>query len=100
MRRWKCRKCWYIYDPRVGDPDGGIAPGTPYEQIPEDWRCPVCGATKSEFHVLPLLPPPAAPENKAIVPTPLSQSPLATRAGSPMWTVGSLKGWRLGHDKE
>jgi rubredoxin len=41
--------CGYIYDPAVGDPDNGVAPGTSFEAIPGDWTCPVCGAAKSEF---------------------------------------------------
>lgn len=41
--------CRYIYDPKVGDPDGGIAPGTAFEDIPDDWTCPVCGASKDMF---------------------------------------------------
>ena len=49
MEQWKCVVCGYIYDPEVGDPDGGIAPGTPFEQIPDSWTCPVCGATKDMF---------------------------------------------------
>lgn len=49
MTKWKCTICGYIYDPEIGDPDGGIAPGTPFEQIPEDWVCPVCGASKDVF---------------------------------------------------
>jgi len=47
--KYKCTVCGYIYDPELGDPDGGIAPGTPFEAIPDDWVCPVCGAAKSEF---------------------------------------------------
>jgi len=39
----------YVYDPEEGDPDGGIAPGTPFSELPEDWTCPVCGMEKSEF---------------------------------------------------
>ena len=39
----------YVYDPEVGDPDGGIAPGTKFEDIPDDWVCPLCGATKDMF---------------------------------------------------
>jgi flavin reductase (DIM6/NTAB) family NADH-FMN oxidoreductase RutF/rubredoxin len=49
MAKYKCTVCGYIYDPELGDPDGGIKPGTPFEEIPEDWVCPVCGAAKSEF---------------------------------------------------
>ncbi len=47
--KWLCRQCSMIYDPAVGDPDSGIAPGTPFEAIPDDWVCPICGARKSLF---------------------------------------------------
>lgn len=46
---YKCIVCGYIYDPTEGDPDGGIPPGTPFDEIPESWSCPVCGVSKSEF---------------------------------------------------
>jgi len=49
MVKYKCTVCGYIYDPELGDPDGGIKPGTPFEEIPDDWVCPICGAAKSEF---------------------------------------------------
>ena len=49
MAKYKCTVCEYVYDPELGDPDGGIKPGTPFEEIPDDWVCPVCGASKSEF---------------------------------------------------
>lgn len=49
MDKYECTVCGYIYDPGVGDPDGGIEPGTPFEKIPDDWVCPVCGAAKSDF---------------------------------------------------
>ena len=42
----------YVYDPEVGDPDGGIAPGTPFEDIPDDWVCPICGLGKDVFEEL------------------------------------------------
>lgn len=48
MEKYEC-PCSYVYDEAVGDPDGGIAPGTKWEDIPEDWVCPVCGLAKSEF---------------------------------------------------
>ena len=41
--------CGWVYDPEMGDRDGGIKPGTPFEDIPDDWVCPVCGAAKSDF---------------------------------------------------
>ena len=49
MDKFLCTICGYTYDPEEGDPDGGIAPGTAFEDIPEDWCCPVCGVTKAEF---------------------------------------------------
>jgi len=48
-QKYRCTVCNYIYDPVLGDPDGGIAPGTSFEAIPDNWRCPVCGADKSQF---------------------------------------------------
>ncbi|MFM7426497.1 MAG: rubrerythrin family protein [Elainella sp.] len=48
-QKWMCLQCAMIYDPVTGDPDSGIAPGTPFEAIPEDWSCPICGATKKSF---------------------------------------------------
>ena len=47
--KYKCSVCGYIYDPELGDPDGDIEPGTLFEEIPADWMCPICGATKDEF---------------------------------------------------
>jgi len=47
--KWICKLCSMIYDPTAGDPDSGIAPGTAFEAIPADWRCPICGARKASF---------------------------------------------------
>jgi len=52
MDKYQCSVCGYIYDPAKGDPDGGIKPGTRFEDIPDDWTCPVCGAEKSQFKKL------------------------------------------------
>lgn len=49
MRKYRCTVCGYIYDPAAGDPDGGIKPGTAFEDIPDDWACPVCGVSKDQF---------------------------------------------------
>lgn len=49
--RYVCSVCGYVYDPEKGDPDGGIAPGTSFEDIPDSWTCPVCGAEKSKFEI-------------------------------------------------
>jgi rubredoxin len=48
-RQWICEACGYVYDPAEGDVDGGIPPGTAFEEIPDDWFCPVCGAGKRDF---------------------------------------------------
>lgn len=49
MKKYQCSVCGYIYDPEKGDPENGIKPGTPFEELPDTWTCPVCGAEKSEF---------------------------------------------------
>ena len=49
MAKYRCTVCGYVYDPELGDPDGGIKPGTPFEDIPDTWVCPVCGASKDQF---------------------------------------------------
>ncbi|MBN1367506.1 MAG: rubredoxin [Dehalococcoidales bacterium] len=49
MDKYECKVCGYIYDPALGDPDGGIKPGTAFTDLPETWVCPVCGAGKEEF---------------------------------------------------
>lgn len=49
---WICELCGYVYDPAEGDADGGVAPGSRFESIPEDWYCPVCGARKDDFSPL------------------------------------------------
>lgn len=52
MEKWECQVCGYIYDPAVGDPENGIASGTKFEDIPNDWVCPQCGAAKDQFKLL------------------------------------------------
>lgn len=52
MKKYVCNACGYIYDPVAGDPDSGIAPGTPFESIPDSWVCPMCGVGKDEFAVV------------------------------------------------
>ncbi|HLO26999.1 MAG TPA: rubredoxin [Geobacteraceae bacterium] len=49
MASWQCVICLYVYDPAVGDPEHGIEPGTAFEDIPDDWVCPLCGAGKDSF---------------------------------------------------
>ena len=52
MKKYVCTLCRWEYDPAAGDPDSGIAPGTAFEDIPEDWVCPVCGASKADFEAV------------------------------------------------
>jgi flavin reductase (DIM6/NTAB) family NADH-FMN oxidoreductase RutF/rubredoxin len=47
--KYRCRVCDYIYDPEKGDPDGGVAPGTSFDELPDDWVCPICGMKKEKF---------------------------------------------------
>ncbi|KUO75923.1 MAG: rubredoxin [Clostridia bacterium BRH_c25] len=49
MEKWVCTVCGYVYDPEAGDPDSGVALGTSFEEIPEDWVCPLCGVGKDMF---------------------------------------------------
>lgn len=49
MSKWVCNVCGYVYDPEMGDPDNGIAAGTAWEDVSEDWVCPLCGVGKDNF---------------------------------------------------
>jgi rubredoxin len=49
MNKYQCNVCGYIYDPAGGDSNSGVPPGTPFSELPDGWRCPLCGAEKSEF---------------------------------------------------
>lgn len=49
MKKYRCTVCQYVYDPRVGDPENGIAPGTSFEDLPDGWTCPGCGEGKDAF---------------------------------------------------
>ena len=55
---YRCRLCGFVYEPRKGDPPIGIEPGTSFDQLPDDWVCPICGAPKTEFE-------PFEPDKKA-----------------------------------
>lgn len=52
MEKYVCEVCDWVYDPAIGDPEGGIAPGTRFEDIPDDWVCPICGVGKDQFKQL------------------------------------------------
>ncbi len=49
MDKYVCTVCGYVYDPEQGDPDNGVNPGTKWEDVPDNWECPVCGASKDDF---------------------------------------------------
>ncbi len=49
MKQFRCSVCGYVYDPAKGDPDNGVPPGTPFEKLPADWVCPLCGVGKEDF---------------------------------------------------
>ena len=49
MKKYNCLICGYVYDPEEGDPSEGIEPGTAFEDLPDDWVCPLCGVSKDDF---------------------------------------------------
>ncbi len=49
MQKYTCDVCGYVYDPAQGDPDNGVPAGTAFDEVPDDWTCPICGAAKDEF---------------------------------------------------
>ena len=52
MSKWECIECGYVYEPEIGDEENGIAPGTAFADLPDDWVCPDCGAPKDSFEEL------------------------------------------------
>jgi len=52
MKKWKCQFCGYMYDEALGDPDEGLAPGTRWEDVDDEWFCPDCGASKADFDMI------------------------------------------------
>jgi rubredoxin len=52
MQKYVCNVCGYVYDPKEGDADAGIVAGTTFEDLPDDWVCPICGVSKSDFALL------------------------------------------------
>lgn len=49
MKKYRCTVCDWVYDPELGDPDAGIAPGTAFKDLPDDFVCPLCGVGKEDF---------------------------------------------------
>jgi rubredoxin len=52
FKKYRCKECEHVYDEAEGDPDSGIAAGTRWEDIPDDWACPICGAPKDFFELI------------------------------------------------
>jgi rubredoxin-NAD+ reductase len=88
FERWLCEACGLVYDEARGDADSGLAPGTRFEDIPEDWRCPVCGVTKADFRPIE----PAPPRQGALAAVPRARRPsgdgvVVVGAGTAGWSV-------------
>lgn len=86
-----CDACGYLYDEAVGDPDSGLAPGTRFEDIPDDWYCPLCGVTKDDFTLY------QAPSIEALRARAGSTAPVAKRGGTPGVVIvgGGRAGWQM-----
>ncbi|TFG06279.1 rubredoxin [Candidatus Thorarchaeota archaeon] len=52
MAKYECMVCGWIYDEDIGDPDSGVAAGTKWDDLPEDWVCPMCGADRNDFELI------------------------------------------------
>ncbi|PKM03577.1 MAG: rubredoxin, partial [Gammaproteobacteria bacterium HGW-Gammaproteobacteria-6] len=83
-RQFICRACGLIYDEALGDPDSGLAPGTRFEDIPDDWECPLCGVTKLDFEPYVMREAPAA-----------VAMPVGPRETGIVVVGGGLAGWSV-----
>ncbi|MGL6162090.1 FAD-dependent oxidoreductase [Microbulbifer sp.] len=94
-RVWECQICGWIYDEAKGWPEDGIAPGTRWEDIPDDWYCPECGAAKAEFEMLPVASEPRREEpeiNAPVLQTGTAEAPATAAAGYRVWEC-MVCGW-------
>ena len=91
FNKYICHACGYIYDEAEGDPDSGLAAGTRFEDIPEDWACPLCGVTKSDFE------PYSAPSLDELRARAGGAAPVAKRSGTPGVLIvgGGRAGWQM-----
>jgi rubredoxin---NAD+ reductase len=95
LRRWLCEACGLIYDEARGDPDSGLAPGTRFEDIPDDWRCPVCGVGKADFR--PIDPTPGPSRAAVRAPAARGEGVVIVGAGTAGWSMArALR--EAGHD--
>ena len=91
FNKYICHACGYIYDEAAGDPDSGLAAGTRFEDIPDDWACPLCGVTKSDFE------PYSAPSLDELRARAGGAAPVAKRGGTPGVLIvgGGRAGWQM-----
>lgn len=85
LREWICRVCGWVYDEAAGDADSGLAPGTRYEDIPDDWACPICGVSKADLE--PHVPAPVTAARAAAAPAPRAAGVVIVGAGRAGWQV-------------
>jgi rubredoxin-NAD+ reductase len=98
FRRWVCDACGYIYDEAKGDPDSGLAAGTRYEDIPEDWQCPWCGLSKGDLRLLPEPVPASAASRRKKETGQTTGRPTATSRGGDDHVVivgAGIAGWSV-----
>ena len=69
MKQYQCQICGYIYDPAQGDPDNHVPPNTPFDKLPPEWVCPICGASQDQFQPGGLGPLPRGGRSIAACPT-------------------------------
>jgi rubredoxin-NAD+ reductase len=94
FRQYICNACGWIYDEAKGDPDSGLAPGTRYEDIPDDWACPLCQVTKADFS--PYTPPPARPAGGAAAARPAAAPRVGGKPAPGLVIVGGGRaGWAM-----
>lgn len=86
-RRFLCRVCGIVYDEALGDPDGGLPPGTRFEAIPDDWACPVCGVGKAEFEPVSDAQPAVAAPSVTVLPQARQPGVVIVGAGRAGWQV-------------
>ncbi|SNR96886.1 rubredoxin-NAD+ reductase [Pseudomonas segetis] len=89
MKKWLCVVCGLIYDEAEGWPKDGIAAGTRWEDVPEDWVCPECGVGKSDFEMLEIDEPVIAVATPAVAPTPIVEAPASVQPRQPIVIIGS-----------
>ena len=85
FREWICRVCGWVYDEAAGDPDSGLAPGTRFDDIPDDWACPICGVSKADL--APHVPAPVVAARAGAAPAPRAAGVVIVGAGRAGWQV-------------